>query len=162
MKISELLDRLDAARERRCLAEELLNNASEVFGSFWSLEKFTEYEKNWEIIEHERLYDSRFYYENRKESGEIKNFFTRVQNAYISRRELEELLKPFEKAVEIYIENKKKEEADLKNALTSLYDEFFVANFAEYSFIFGSDVIKQGVIEFLQSSKQVSLNQSLK
>ena len=109
MKISEILVRLNEVRGRRCLAEELLNKASEVFSDFCPLEKFTEnYEKSWKIIAVQHLYDSQFYNENRKESGEIKTFFTRVQNAYISRREFEELLKPFEKAVEIFIESKKK------------------------------------------------------
>ena len=111
MKISELLVRLDEVREKRCLAEELLNKASEVFSNFCPLERFTEnYEKCWKIIAVRHLYDSQFYTENRKESGEIKNFFTRVQNAYISRGEFKELLKPFDKVVEIFIESKKKEE----------------------------------------------------
>lgn len=152
MKISEIIARLDEVRERRCLAEELLNNAAVVFDDFYSLGEVKElYEKYWKVLARKNLYDSGFYYKNRKEDGYIEQFFARVEEARINRTEFNELLEPFRKAVEVFIENKKSEEEELKKELVSLYDEYFAIHLAEYSFIFGSETIKQGFLEFLQS-----------
>lgn len=152
MKISEILVRLEEVRERRCLAEELLNNAAVVFDDFYSLGEVKElYEKYWKALARKNLYDSGFYNKNRKEDGNIERLFDRVVGAHINRAEFKELLEPFKKAVEVFIENKKSEEKELKKELVSLYDEYFAIHLAEYSFIFDSETIKQGFLEFLQS-----------
>lgn len=152
MKISEILVRLEEVRERRCLAEELLNNAAVVFDDFYSLGEVKElYEKYWKALARKNLYDSGFYNKNRKEDGNIERLFDRVVGAHINREEFKELLEPFKKAVEVFIENKKSEEKELKKELVSLYDDYFSIHLSEYSFIFDSETIKQGFLEFLQS-----------
>lgn len=159
MKISEIIARMNQVRERRILAEELLNKASEVFSDLYPLEEIKEnYEEYWKKILFKNLYDSQFYRERSKESTSIENFFVRVQNAYISRREFEELLKPFAEAVEVFIKRKKEEEVELQSALFNIYGEYFASHFTDFSFIFCSDQIKQGFLEFLLANHEESPN----
>lgn len=159
MKISEILERLNAVRESRCLAEELLNKASEVFIGSYPLEKFEEnYKEYWKNLFFKCLYDSRFYAERKKESASIEKIFIKVRNAYISRREFEGLLKPFAEAVEVFIKRKKEEEAKLQSRLANIYEEYFASHFTDFSFIFCSEQIKQGFLEFLSTNYEESPN----
>ena len=151
MKISEILVRLDELRRRRCLAEELLKKAITVFDNWCPLEDFSKnYEEYWKELLYKNLYDLNFYYKNRKQGGSIDKFFFMVTRADINREQFKELLEPFKNAVEIFIQSKKGEEEELKKDIINLYDKFFAENYKAYLFIFESDEIKQGVLEFLQ------------
>ena len=151
MKISEILERLDDVRQNIKTASEALENGTDVIKKGLELNEFqVYYEKYWSVIER-GYYDGGYYTANKKSEGSIKSFFNLVQGADISRRELRERLEPLIKAVEIYIDKQRAEEERLKGYIRSCYDKFFRDHFKEYEFIFGSDKIREGFVEFLIS-----------
>lgn len=150
MKISQILARLEEVRERRISAEKLLEDAVDVLEDLYPLEKLPEiYEKCWKALVRRHLYDSDFLHENKQDEGNIEILFSRVARATINRKEFKEGLEPFKKAVENFIENRKAEEEKLERELESYYVEFFAEHSEVYNFIYGSDPIKQGFMEFL-------------
>ena len=152
MKISEILERLDVVRRNIKTASEALENGTDVIKKGVKLQEFQAYyEKYWRVIEEREYYDFEYYREHRIVEDSISSSFASVQTAYISRRELREHLEPLIKAVEIYIDKQRAEEERLKGYIRSSYDKFFRDHLKEYEFIFGSDKIREGVVEFLIS-----------